>query len=97
MVTDILFSGEIDPDHITDEQIDRMAQYALDAITKALAKIDQCSSNIILVSLETGFSLRSHLRAERAFGNILCEVNKFIARVCDEVYLSLSGIHMKIK
>ncbi|MGN0665557.1 MAG: bifunctional adenosylcobinamide kinase/adenosylcobinamide-phosphate guanylyltransferase [Huintestinicola sp.] len=86
-----------DPDHISDEQIHEIRTKALAEINSLFEAVEGVGGDIVVVSLETGFSLRSHLRAERAFSDILSTVNRRVANMCDEVYLSVSGIQMKIR
>ncbi|MGN0642669.1 MAG: bifunctional adenosylcobinamide kinase/adenosylcobinamide-phosphate guanylyltransferase [Huintestinicola sp.] len=86
-----------DPDHITDEQIKEIRTRAIGDIDEMLKAVDGINGEIILITLETGFSLRSHLRAERAFSDILSAVNQRVAYMCNEVYLSVSGVQVKIR
>lgn len=52
---------------------------------------------MIIITLETGFSVTPADPAQVAFREILGAVNQRIANMSNEVYLSASGIQFNIK
>ncbi len=69
----------------------------IDDITAMYDKIDDCEGNIIVITLETGFSITPADRSQLLFREILGNVNQRIGNISDEVYLSASGIQFRIK
>jgi len=53
--------------------------------------------NIIIVTNEVGFGIVPDNKTSRIFRDIAGNVNKYIASVSDEVYLTVCGIATKIK
>ena len=59
--------------------------------------IKEKDGSMIIITLETGFSVIPENRAQAVFRVILGNVNQRIANISDEVYFSASGIQFKIK
>ena len=53
--------------------------------------------SMIVITLETGFSVMPDNREQQIFREILGTVNQRIANMSNEVYLSASGIQFRIK
>lgn len=76
---------------------DRQEQ-AIYAQIKDLAKtVKRSSANIIIVSNEIGFGLVPENNIARRFRDIAGNANQTVAAACDEVYLMVSGIPVRIK
>lgn len=86
-----------DPDHITPEQQKEVEKKVISEITEMMNRINEIDGNLIIITVETGFSVRPTERFQTAFREILGTVNQRIANTADEVYMSISGIQMKIK
>ena len=59
--------------------------------------IHEIQGSMIIITLETGFSVTPENRSQAIFREILGNVNQRIANTSDEVYFSASGIQFKIK
>lgn len=69
-------------------------------ISDVLATRDKVVENhgsIIIITLETGFSIRPANPAMATYRDIVGRVNQRIANSCDEAYFSASGIQFRIR
>ena len=62
-----------------------------------IERIRELNGSMIVITLETGFSVAPTDPRQIAFRKILGSVNQRIANSSDEVYFSASGIQFKIK
>ncbi len=69
----------------------------IDDITALREAVDNNEGSMIIITLETGFSVTPENRSQALFREILGNVNQRIANSSDEVYFSASGIQFKIK
>lgn len=74
-----------------------IAKRIVEDILKMLDTVNELDGNIILITLETGFSVVPSDLTQNAFREILGAVNQRLANICDEVYLCVSGLQMKMK
>lgn len=86
-----------DDDEVSDERAEEVKNQVIADITEMIDKASSCGADIIMVTLETGFSVMPLKSAQTVFRDILCFVNQRIANIADEVYLSVSGIQLQIK
>ena len=86
-----------DNDIISDEKVEEVTKQAIADVTAMLEKADENDVNLILITLEAGFSVSPFASGQKAFRDCLSSVNQRIANIADEVYLSVSGIQMQIK
>lgn len=86
-----------DNDIVSDEKIEEVTKQAIADVTAMLEKADENDINLILITLEAGFSVSPFASGQKAFRDCLSSVNQRIANIADEVYLSVSGIQMQIK
>lgn len=89
----VLVSNCIGEDSIY-EQASRVIS---DEITALIELMGKKQSNYILVSNEVGSGLVPDNRLGRIYRDILGQVNQQLARVADEVYYMVAGLHLKIK
>lgn len=69
----------------------------IDDITAMYDQIMVIDGSMIIITIETGFSVTPENREQRAFREIIGAVNQRIANMSNEVYLSASGIQFQIK
>lgn len=86
-----------DNDEVTKEQAAEVKARVINDIKEMIEKAESVGADIIIITLETGFSVVPPKSAQEAFRDILCAVNQRIANISDEVYLSVSGIQLQIK
>ena len=66
-------------------------------VTEMLDRIEEIDGSMIIITLETGFSVTPENPRLALYRQILGAVNQRIANMSDEVYFSASGIQFKIK
>lgn len=82
---------------LTDEMKKQIEKRVIDEISSMRERVSENHGSIIIITLETGFSVRPTDRAQAAYRDILGRVNQRIANTCDEAYFSVSGIQFKIR
>ncbi len=85
--------GEV-PDEEGRKAIERRI---IDDMTALREAVENNEGSMIIITLETGFSVTPENRSQAMFREILGNVNQRIANSSDEVYFSASGIQFKIK
>lgn len=86
-----------DIDIVTPEKAAAVKSKVITEVQQMIEKVSEVDANLIIITLEPGFSVNPIPPGQKAFRDILCAVNQRIANVADEVYLSVSGIQMQIK
>lgn len=94
-----LVMNKICPDtsRLTDEMKKQIEKSVIDGITAMFEKVSENHGSVIIITLETGFSVKPSDSAQAAYRDILGRVNQRIANTCDEAYFSVSGIQFKIR
>jgi adenosylcobinamide kinase/adenosylcobinamide-phosphate guanylyltransferase len=80
-----------------DDMIKKISRSVIDDVTAMYDKNMVLDGNMIIITLETGFSSKPESKEQLVFREILGIVNQRIANMSNEVYLSASGIQFKIK
>lgn len=86
-----------DAGKLTDEMKKQIEKSVIDGITAMCEKTAENHGSVIIITLETGFSVKPSDPAQAAYRDILGRVNQRIANTCDEAYFSVSGIQFKIR
>lgn len=86
-----------DINNMDEEMKKNIEKKVIDDITEMYDKIMVIDGNMIIITLETGFSVTPDNHAQAIFREILGTVNQRIANMSNEVYLSASGIQFQIK
>ncbi len=86
-----------DIDGMGEEMRKDIEQRVIADVTAMMERIDEKHGSMIIITLETGFSVTPENHAQALFREILGNVNQRIANTCGEVYFSASGIQFKIK
>ncbi len=69
----------------------------IDDITEMYDQISLIDGNMIIITIETGFSVTPQDHAQAMFREIIGAVNQRIANMSNAIYLSVSGIQFPIK
>ena len=85
-------SGEL-----SDEVKKNIENRVIDSITEVMEKVTELDGNLIIITIEAGFSVCPLNTEQIFFREIIGTVNQRIANQAAEVYLSASGIQFKIK
>lgn len=84
-------------DEITDAVKKTIEKTIIEKIEELRDRVLENFGSLIIITLETGFSVTPVDKHLAVFREILGHVNQRIANSCDEVYFSASGIQFKIK
>lgn len=68
-----------------------------DATSKMLHAVRATRARVVIVSNELGLGLVPSTKAVRAFRDLAGKVNQQVAAEADEVYLTISGLPMRVK
>ncbi len=82
---------------MTEEIRKNIEKKAISDVSDMFDKIMVIDGSMIIITLETGFSVLPSDKEQAIFREILGNVNQRIANMSNEVYLSASGIQFKIK
>ncbi len=82
---------------ITEEHKKQIEKKVIDDVLEMYDAIMVKDGSMIVITLETGFSVTPDNHRQAMFREILGSVNQRIANMSNEVYLSASGIQFKIK
>ena len=94
LIMDKMYPGERD---LSDEQKKEIEKSVLDGLNAMVEKVYENHGSIILITLETGFSVKPEDPALAAYRDILGRVNQRIANTSDKAYFSVSGIQFEIR
>ncbi len=97
MVTNLMLESNLDFDNCSMEDIDVLEQGIFKEIEILLDITAHHHKDAIIVTNEVGMGLVPAYRMGNIFRDIAGRVNQYIAGRADEVYLTVSGIEMKIK
>lgn len=86
-----------DIEKITYELTKEIEKKIIKDITDMYDGIAEIDGSMVIITMEPGFSVTPNSTAQKAFRDILGNVNQRIANISDEVYLSASGIQFRIK
>lgn len=86
-----------DPSNATEDEKKMLEEKVIKDANDLIQKVQTENATLIIITFETTFSVRPENGAQRLFRDVLGILNQRMANACDEVYLSVSGIQMKIK
>lgn len=76
---------------------DRLKKSVSEDIERFIDKVNTADSNLVIITNEVGFSVIPSNDSGRSYRDILGFVNQRAANMAAEVYMSVSGVQMKIK
>lgn len=85
------------PEEMTEEQKKEIEKSIIEKLTSLIETVKEINGELLIITIEPGFSVCPEKREQRLFREILGTVNQRIANICTDVYLSASGIQFKIK
>ena len=86
-----------DGGELNDERKKLVEKTVIDGIKAMSEKVAENHGSIIILTLETGFSVRPTDPQQAAYRDILGRVNQRIANTSDKAYFSVSGIQFEIR
>lgn len=97
MVSNVLLESEIDFDNCSMEEVDCIEKSIFKEVEELLEIVYKHKKKLIIVTNEVGMGLVPSYRLGSIFRDIAGRVNQYLAKQADEVYLTVSGIPLKIK
>lgn len=97
MVSNLLLESELDFDNVSSEEIDKIESYIFEEVNQLLETLNKNNKQSIIVTNEVGMGLVPSYKLGSVFRDIAGRVNQFIAKRAEEVYLTVSGIPVKVK
>jgi adenosylcobinamide kinase/adenosylcobinamide-phosphate guanylyltransferase len=97
MITNILFENEINFDEVDNREIEDLEAQIMMELSDVIKGARDGNKTLILVTNEVGLSIVPSYRLGRIFSDIAGKANQFIASLSDEVYISISGVPLRLK
>ncbi len=97
LITNILFEEERDFDKLTPGEIEDLEHEIMKELSSLLKAIRDTNKNLVVVTNEVGMSVVPSYRLGRIFSDIAGKANQLVASLSDEVYISISGIELRLK
>ncbi len=97
LITNILFEEERDFDTISKEEIAGIEADVMKELGNIIKGARDGNKTLILVTNELGMSMVSSYRLGRIFTDMAGKANQLIASLSEEVYLSVSGIPLRLR
>ncbi len=97
LITNILFEEERDFDKISPREVEDLQAQVMMELSDVIKGARDGNKTLILVTNEVGMSLVPSYRLGRIFSDIAGKANQLIASLSDEVYISISGLPLRLK
>lgn len=97
LITNILFEEERDFDTISKEEIEDLESEVMLELGNIIKGARDGNKTLIMVTNELGMSMVSSYRLGRIFTDMAGKANQLLASFSDEVYISISGIPLRLK
>jgi adenosylcobinamide kinase/adenosylcobinamide-phosphate guanylyltransferase len=93
----IVKEQNIDLANITSQQRKEVEKQVVDTLNTLIWEVKEIEGILIILSVELGFCPNPSGAEQRAFRRMMGNINQRIANQSSEVYLTISGIPMKVK
>lgn len=97
MITNLMFDKYTDFDNLRKEDIQTLEDNISELITKIISNCKDFDKELVIITNEVGFGLVSEYKLGRIFTDISGRINQLLGRLCDEAYLVVSGLPLKLK
>ncbi|KPU27724.1 cobinamide kinase [Caloranaerobacter sp. TR13] len=97
MITNLLLESGLDFDRCSMSDVEKVEKNIIDEIEKMLFTIEKFNKRLIIVTNEVGMGVVPTFRLGNIFRDIAGRVNQYLAKQAQDVYLTVSGIPIKIK
>lgn len=97
LITNILMEDEKDFDKLTVRETEDLEAQVIMELSNIIKGARDGNKTLILVTNEVGMSVVPSYRLGRIFSDITGKANQMIASLSDEVYVSISGIPLRLK
>lgn len=97
MITNLIFDKYSFFDDLSKKEIDSLEESISMEIKKIIDTCRKFDKEIVIITNEVGFGLVSEYKLGRIFTDISGRVNQLLGELCDEAYLVVSGLPLKLK
>ena len=97
LITNILMEDEKDFDKLSSREIEDLEAQVMMELSNIIKGARDGNKTLILVTNEVGMCVVPSYRLGRIFSDITGKANQLIASLSDEVYMSISGIPLRLK
>ena len=97
LCSNIMFELSKDDERISPKRQQEIESTVLKEIQTLILNIREIQGTLVIVTNEVGLSIVPEHHVSRVYRDILGRVNQAVAALCDEVYLVVCGIPVKIK
>ena len=97
MVSNLMFENNIDYDNCDYNEIDEIERNIFNEVEELISTMERHNKKLIIVTNEVGMGIVPSYKLGSIFRDIAGRINQYLAGIASEVYLTVSGIPMKIK
>jgi Adenosyl cobinamide kinase/adenosyl cobinamide phosphate guanylyltransferase len=97
MITNLMFDKYSDFDNISKKEIENLEEGISEQVIEIINASRKFHKEIVIITNEVGFGLVSEYKLGRIFTDISGRINQLLGKLCDEAYLVVSGLSLKIK
>ena len=97
MITNLMFDKYTDFDNLSKEEVQTLEDSISEQIIGIIKACREFDKDLVVISNEVGFGLVSEYKLGRIFTDIAGRINQLIGRLCDEAYLVVAGLPLKLK
>ena len=96
-ISNIIFEDDLDWENITFEEIYLIEKRIIDEINKIIVDARKNDLDMIIITNEIGSGIVPDNKLSRVYRDIAGRVNQLLSKLSDNVYLSVSGLELKLK
>lgn len=97
MITNLIFDEYKDFENISKEEIQALEKGISSQVVEIISACREFDKELIIITNEVGLGLVSEYKLGRIFTDISGRINQLLGRLCDEAYLVVSGLPLKLK
>lgn len=97
MITNLIFDKYSDFDNLSRKEIEALEEWISVQIKEVITACREFNKELVIITNEVGFGLVSEYKLGRIFTDISGRINQLLGSLCDEAYLVVSGLPLKLK
>lgn len=97
MITNLIFDKYSDFEHLTRKQIEDLEEEITKEFRDIISVCREFDKELVIITNEVGFGLVSEYKLGRIFTDLSGRINQLLGRLCDEAYLVVCGLPLKLK
>lgn len=97
MITNLLFDQYTDFDQLSRNEIEVLEAGISGQFKELISTCRKLDKGLVIITNEVGFGLVSEYKLGRIFTDISGRINQLLGRLCDEAYLVVAGLPLKLK